>query len=391
MNFEHTEECRMLDDSLNRFIAEQYSFATRDQIVKTSHGFSPKIWHQFAQLGVIGALFRETDGGFGGNGFDIAVVFEALGRGLVVEPFLGAVLAGEAIAAAGNDTQKKVLPQIIDGTLIAALAHDEADNHYELAHTHTRATRSSDGWVLNGTKSVVLHGEQADLFVVAARSAGATEDEAGISLFLVPATTPGVVVRGCPAIDGGRVAELHLNDIALGTDALLGTVHQGYPTLERAVGRGILALCAEALGAMEAAKSATLDYLRTRKQFGTLIGSFQALQHRMADVLLEIAQARSAVINAAAAIDADHVTRERALSAAKFSIGRIGTLVAEESIQLHGGIGMTWELPLAHYAKRLIMIDHQLGDADHHLQRYIALGQATKDATQSASTAALPA
>jgi alkylation response protein AidB-like acyl-CoA dehydrogenase len=376
MNFNHTEERRMLADSLNRFIAEQYSFETRDRIAATPHGFSSEIWQQFAELGVIGALFREDDGGFGGSGFDIAVVFEALGRGLVVEPLLGsAVLAGEAIATAGNDTQKALLADIIEGSTIAAVAHDEPDTHYELARVQTRAERSGDGWILNGAKSVVLQGEQAGLFVVSARTAGAVDDEAGISLFLVPKDTAGVVVSGSPTIDGGRVAGLAFNDVRLDGAALLGEAGQGFTTLERAVGRGVLALCAEALGAMEAAKLATLDYLRTRKQFGSVIGSFQALQHRMADLLLEIEQARSAVINAAAALDGDRITRERSLSAAKMSIGRIGALVAEECIQLHGGIGMTWELPLAHYAKRLVMIDHQLGDEDHHLQRYIALGK----------------
>jgi len=375
MNFEHSEDRRMLADSLNRFIAEQYAFDTRDRIAKSPEGFSADIWRRFAELGVIGALFGEADGGFGGGGFDIAVVFEALGRGLVVEPLLGAVMAGEAISAAGNETQKALLAEIIGGTTIATLAHDEAGSHYELARVETRAARSADGWVLDGAKVVVQQGAQADLFVVSARTAGAVDDEAGISLFLVPAKTAGLAVRDCPAIDGGRVAELRFDKLALGADALLGTEGQAHATLERAIGRGVLALCAEALGAMEAAKTETLEYLRTRKQFGMLIGSFQALQHRMADLLLEIEQARSAVINAAAAIDADRVTRERALSAAKFSIGRIGSLVAEESIQLHGGIGMTWELPLAHYAKRLVMIDHQLGDEDHHLQRYIALGK----------------
>lgn len=376
MNFEHTEERRMLADSLNRFIAEQYSFEKRDRIATSTHGFSPVIWQQFAELGIIGALFREADGGFGGAGFDIAVVFEALGRGLVVEPLLGsAVLAGEAIAAAGNAAQKAVLDDLIAGTTIAALAHDEPDSYYELARVQSRGERSANGWVLSGAKAVVSQGEQSNLFVVSARTAGAPDDESGISLFLVPATTPGLVVRGYPAIDGGRAAELTFQDMALADDALLGVEGQGYATLERAIGRGVLALCAEALGAMEAARAATLDYLRTRKQFGVFIGSFQALQHRMADLLLEIEQARSAVINAAAALDADRLTRERALSAAKFSIGRIGALVAEETIQLHGGIGMTWELPLAHYAKRLVMIDHQLGDEDHHLQRYIALGK----------------
>jgi alkylation response protein AidB-like acyl-CoA dehydrogenase len=377
MNFEHTEERRMLADSLNRFIAEQYDFATRDRIAALHEGYSREMWQQFAELGVIGALLREEDGGFGGAGFDIAVVFEALGRGLVIEPFLGsAVLAAEAISSAGNDAQKAWLAGIADGSTIAGFAHDEPDTHYDLARVQARAERSGDGWVLNGAKAVVAQGEAADLFVVSARTAGAIDDEDGISLFLVPKDGAGVQVVGTPTIDGGRVAELTFNNVQLDAGALLGTEGQGYAVLERAVGRGVLALCAESLGAMEAAKAATLDYLRTRKQFGVPIGSFQALQHRMADLLLEIEQARSAVINAAAALDSERIVRERALSAAKASIGRIGTLVAEECIQLHGGIGMTWELPLAHYAKRLVMIDHQLGDEDHHLARYIALGRA---------------
>ena len=376
MNFEHTEDRRMLADSLNRVIAEQYAFETRDRIAKSAQGFSTEMWQQFAELGVIGALFREDDGGFGGGGFDIAVVFEALGRGLVVEPLLGAVIVGDAISAAGSAAQKNLLAEIIGGGTIAALAHDEPGTHYELSRVQTRAERQGDGWLLDGAKAVVLQGERADLLLVSARTAGGVGDEAGISLFLVPAKTKGVEVRGAPAIDGGRVAEVVLSGVALGADALLGAEGQGHAVLERAIGRGVLALCAESLGAMEAAKTATLEYLRTRKQFGTLIGSFQALQHRMADLLLEIEQARSAVINAAAAVDStDRATRERALSAAKASIGRIGALVAEESIQMHGGIGMTWELPLAHYAKRLVMIDHQLGDEDHHLQRFIAFGR----------------
>ena len=376
MNFEHTEERRMLADSLNRFIAERYGFETRNKIAATSEGYSPEMWNHFAELGAIGVLMREEDGGFGGAGFDIAVVFEALGRGLVLEPLLAsAVLAGEAIASAGNEAQRGLLESIADGSTIASFAHDEPDTHYELARVGLTAQREGDGWVLNGVKSVVPQGAQAKVFVVSARTSGAIDDEAGISLFLVPSDTPGLAVRGTPTIDGGHVAELSFNGARLGADALLGLEGQGFATLERSVGRGSLALCAEALGAMEAAKAATLDYLRTRKQFGVPIGSFQALQHRMADLLLEIEQARSSVINAAAALDADRLTRERALSAAKMSIGRIGALVAEECIQLHGGIGMTWELPLAHYAKRLVMIDHQLGDEDHHLERYIALGR----------------
>lgn len=377
MNFEHTEDRRMLSDMLRRFVAEQYDFTTRMRHAESREGYSPEFWRRYAELGAIGALFTEADGGLGGAGFDISVVFEALGRGLVVEPFLDAVMVGSAIAAAGSPAQREALDGLIAGSLTAALAHAEPASGYDLNQVATRAEPSSDGWVLNGAKAVVYAGEHADLFLVSARTAGNVDDESGIGLFLVTRGTPGLALRGYGLIDGGRAAELVLDNVKLAPDALLGEAHAGHALLERAVGRGILALCAEAVGAMDCARDATLEYLRTRRQFGTPLGSFQALQHRMADVLLEIEQARSAVINAAAAVDhPDRATRERALSAAKVTIGRIGTLVAEECIQLHGGIGMTWELPLAHYAKRLVMIDHQLGDEDHHLRRYIALGQA---------------
>lgn len=377
MNFEHTEDRRMLADMLRRFVAEQYDFATRERHAKMAQGYNPEFWRRYAELGAIGALFAEAHGGLGGAGFDISVVFEALGRGLVLEPFLDALMVGSAIARAGNPAQREALDGLIAGGITAGLAAAEPDGGYALNAVRTRAERSGHGWVLNGAKAVVAAGEHADLLLVSARTDGAEDDEAGISLFLVSAGTAGLTARGYELIDGGRAAELTFENVALGADSLLGEAGAGLALLEHATGRGILALCAEAVGAMDCARDATLEYLRTRRQFGVPIGSFQALQHRMADVLLEIEQARSAVINAAAALDhPDRATRERALSAAKYTIGRIGTLVAEESIQLHGGIGMTWELPLAHYAKRLVMIDHQLGDEDHHLRRYIALGRA---------------
>ncbi|MBW9103891.1 acyl-CoA dehydrogenase family protein [Paraburkholderia phenoliruptrix] len=375
MNFQHTEDRRMLADTLNRFISEQYGFATRDQLARSPLGFSHDMWNRFAELGIIGALFDEASGGFGGGGFDIAVVFESLGRGLVVEPFLDTLMVGQALARSGNDAQRARLASLIDGSCIAALAHGEPDSHYELARVTTRAQRNGDSWQLDGAKAVVQHGEHAALFLVSARTEGHDDSEQGVSLFLVPREANGVSVRGYPKIDGGRAAELTLQRVTLADDALLGAQGAGFATLEYAVACGVLALCAEALGAMDVAKNYTLDYLRTRKQFGVAIGSFQALQHRMADMLLEIEQARSAVINAAAALGAGRTVRERAVSAAKYSIGRIGALIAEECIQLHGGIGMTWELPLAHYAKRLIMIDHQLGDEDHHLERFVQLGR----------------
>lgn len=377
MNFQHSEDRRMLADSLGRFVREQYGFEARNRIAQSKEGLSRPMWSQFAELGVIGALFAEAQGGFGGSGFDIAVVFEELGRGLVVEPLLATLMAGTALAVAGGEAQHALLAEMIGGDQLVAFAHGEPMAGYELSHVEATARRNGDGWVLDGTKALVDGGEQADAFVVSARTAGAADAEDGLTLFVVPAKAGGVSLRGYPLIDGGRAAELTLRGVELGSDARIGTEGQAWPAIEQAVGRGILALCAESVGAMDAAKDATLEYLRTRRQFGVPIGSFQALQHRMADLLLEVEQARSAVINAAAAVDGDdRLAREKALSAAKYSIGRIGTLVAEECIQLHGGIGMTWELPLAHYAKRLVMIDHQLGDEDHHLARYIALGRA---------------
>ncbi|RQM45846.1 pimeloyl-CoA dehydrogenase small subunit [Paraburkholderia bannensis] len=376
MNFQHTEDRRMLADTLNRFIAEQYGFESRDKIARSPEGFSAPMWQRFAELGVIGALFDEAEGGFGGQGFDVAVVFESLGRGLVVEPFLDTLIVGRALAHAGNEAQRARIASLIDGSQIAAFAHDEPGSHYEAARVSTRAEKRGDGWLLQGAKGVVQHAEHADVLLVSARTSGAEFDEAGISLFLVPRNAQGVRVFGYRKIDGGRAAEVTLDNVQLGADALVGAAGAGFATLEQASGYGLVALASEAVGAMDVARDHTLEYLRTRKQFGAPLGSFQALQHRMADLLLEIEQARSSVINAAAAIGAARVERERALSAAKVTIGRIGARVAEEAIQLHGGIGMTWELPLAHYAKRLVMIDHQLGDEDHHLARYIALSRA---------------
>ena len=293
---------------------------------------------------------------------------------------LGALVVGQALIAAGTDAQRAQLEGIVSGGTVAALAHDEPGSHYELSHVAMTAAQTATGWVLNGTKAVVPLGDSADLLLVSARTSGAAPDADGISLFLVPGTAAGLSKRGNGRIDGGRTAELTLASVAVGADALLGTEGQGLAVLERISGYALLALASESLGAMDVAKDQTLEYLRTRKQFGVPIGSFQALQHRMADLLLEVGQARSAVINAAAAVDdTDRLAREKALSAAKYSVGRIGTLVAEESIQMHGGIGMTWELPLSHYAKRLVMIDHQFGDEDHHLARFIALSQATAE------------
>ena len=382
MNFTHTDNRRMLSDTLGRFIANRYDIDTRHKISQSPQGYSPNRWQSFADLGAIAALLPEAHGGLGGTGQDIAVVFEALGRGLVLEPFLPtAVLAGSALAHAGNAEQQALLANVADGTLIMSLAHEEPQSHYDLTQVRTQATREGAHWVLQGRKTMVPLAHQSELLVVSARTAGEPGDAHGVSLFVLPVDTPGVRVRPYPTADGARVADVALHGAVLPDHALLGPLHEGLPTLAHAVGRGVLALCAEALGAMDVVKAQTVAYLQTRQQFGKPIGSFQALQHRMAALLLEIEQARSAVINAACALDeADApIARDCALSAAKMTMGRVGTLVAEECIQLHGGIGMTWELPLAHYAKRLIAIDHQLGDEDHHLARFIALSRLAND------------
>ncbi|MFA7438279.1 acyl-CoA dehydrogenase family protein [Castellaniella sp.] len=374
MNFELTEDRRMLADSLGRYLREQYTFETRQQIAASAQGYSRQHWQALAELGVIGALFSDAHGGYGGSGFDLAVVFEELGRALVVEPFLPTVLAGRLLAEAGAPAHLALVNRLIEGQEIVAFAHGEPQAPLDAVHVCTRATRAGEHWVLTGQKAVVWHAEAASAFVISARTCGQPEDHGGLSLFLVPADAAGLSMRGYPLIDGGRAAELSFDQVRLRSDALLGRAGGAWPAIERALGAGLVALCAEALGAMDTTRQMTLDYLRQRQQFGQPLGRFQALQHRMVELLLEIEQARSAVIRAAAALDdEDAQAREQALSMAKYTIGQAGCLVAEEAIQLHGGIGMTWELPLSHYAKRLIMIDHQLGDADFHLQRYIDL------------------
>ena len=371
----------MLADTLERFVREKYDFEARQRIAQSPEGCSRAMWQRFAELGALAALFEESHGGMGGTGFDTMVVFEAIGRGLLVEPLAGALMAGQVLCATDSDVARHELEQLISGARILLLAYEEDDTGADSTRVAARAERDGNGWTLSGAKAVVHQAESADAFVVAARTAGAPGDASGISLFLVPADAKELKLRGYPLIDGGRGAELLLTGVKLGEDALL--LRDGHSVLQRALDCGLLALAAESLGAMEAVKTATLDYLQTRKQFGVPIGSFQALQHRMADLLLEVEQARSAIINAADKL-ADPRLRERTLAAAKYTTGRAGTLVAEESIQLHGGIGMTWELPLAHYAKRLVMIDHQLGDEDQHLTRYIALGRSHSATTAGA-------
>ena len=387
MDFQHTDDRRMLADALDRWVAQAYTFDTRMALLQTEAGHSPQLLQQLGELGAIGALFTEAQGGLAGSGFDIAVVCEALGKGLVTEPLLpSALMAGGALAAAGAaetaHPHAPLLAAIQSGEALAALAHFEAGGHHDAQHVQTTAQRDGDGWRLRGHKAVVPFGAQAQWLLVSARTRplDAAHPEQGLSLFVVPASTAGLQRRGYPTIDGQRAADLQL-DCTLPAQALLGPADQAWPLIDTALAHGLLGLCAESLGAMQVARDATVAYLQTRQQFGVPLARFQALQHRAVDMAIAIEQTRSAVINAASAFTnhqaqgdrASRVERDKALSAAKVTVGQSGTRVAEEAIQLHGGIGMTWELPLAHVAKRLVMIDHQLGDEDHHLARYIGL------------------
>lgn len=376
MDFKHNEERGMLEDTITRFLEKDFPMARRNEAAISDLGFDQSTWDQMAELGIFMALFDEAHGGFGGEGFDFALVFEALGRALMVGPVVESiVLAGGALAASSNDAHASYLEDMLGGGPRAAFAHFEDQGRYDVAHVATTAVQDGENWTLNGAKSVVAFCEGADSIVVSARVSGAVNDQDGLALFLLPLDAKGVDLNSYPLLDGGSASELTLDGVELPATAVIGDAGKAFSILEDIIGKANLSVSSEALGIMEVIKTMTIEYLQTRKQFGVVIGRFQALQHRMAEVLIEIEQARSAIINAAADLGKPRNVREQTLSATKYSINRIGRLVAEESIQLHGGIGMTWEYDLGHYAKRLVMIDHEYGDEDYHLQRFIAFGR----------------
>ncbi|MFC3614447.1 acyl-CoA dehydrogenase family protein [Lutimaribacter marinistellae] len=375
MDFNLTEERQMLQDSLRRYLSDRYDTGVRNEILDSDDGMSARIWGELAELGVIGALFTEEQGGFGGAGFDIAVVFEELGRGGVVEPVLDtAILGGGLLARLGDEAQRDMVEEVIGGTLHLALAHGEPAARYDLSRVETTARAEGDSIVLNGRKSVVINAEAAGYLLVSARESGGAFDREGISLFLVPADATGLTLRGYPMMSGGRAAEVTLDGVSVPASARLGEAGKGFAALQEVIAAANVALAAETMGAMQSAVELTRDYLMTRKQFGRPIGTFQALAHRFSDLLIELEQARSAVINAAGHLESGD--RDRQIAAARNLIARVGRLVAEESIQMHGGIAMTQEYELAHIAKRIVMADHRFGDADYHMERFIELSAA---------------
>lgn len=377
MDFDLSEEQRLLKESVGQMLADTYSFEARKASVRNPVGFDPDVWRRLADLGLFGVPFAEADGGIGGGPVETMIVMEAIGRALVVEPYLAhVVLAGGAIRhAASREQRAHWVPGLVSGETRYAFAHAERGSRYDLEVCETRAARDGDDWLVTGAKTLVLAGDSADQIIVSARTGGGARDRAGIGLFRIAGNAAGVSRRGYPTQDGQRAAEIGLEKVRVAAEDVLGDPTGGLAVIERVAEEAIAAVCAEAVGAMDEMLRLTVDYMKTRKQFGTTIGSFQALQHRASDMFVATEQARSMALLAAMMVEEpDPTERAKALAAAKVQIGRSGKFVSQQAVQLHGGVGVTMEYAIGHYMKRIAMIEPLFGDADHHLARLAEMG-----------------
>ncbi|MDA0688848.1 MAG: acyl-CoA dehydrogenase [Proteobacteria bacterium] len=377
MDFSYTEVQQMLQDQVQKFVHKSYDFDSRNSIVASEKGFSAEHWQLFAELGWLAVPFTEEDGGLGGSAVDLMVIMEEFGKANLVEPYLAtAVLSGCLVAQlAEGETKEALLGGIIGGESQFACAYAEPGSRFNLASVTSSATTSGDQVTINGNKTAVENAPNADKLVVIARESGDRFASSGISAFLVDAGTEGISMRSYATVDGKRAAEVSFNNVVVPVNARLGAAGEALPALRVAVDRATLAVSAEAVGALEALLQKTVEYSKTRKQFGTPIGSFQALQHRMADMFVQCQMARSIVIMAAMSLDsADSAQQKtRAVSAAKSRVGKAIKLVGQEAIQIHGGIGMTEELDVGHLFKRVTALDLLFGDEEFHLQRFASL------------------
>jgi pimeloyl-CoA dehydrogenase small subunit len=372
MDFDLSEEQRLLKDSVDRLLTDRYPFDKRRGYMAEPDGFSRDLWRQYAELGLLGLPFAEEHGGFGGGAVETMLIMEAIGRVLALEPYLATVvLCGTALKLAGSDAQKSaLLPKIADGSLRLAFAHGERQARYDLADVMTTAKKAGTGWRLDGAKSVVVHGDGADKFVVSARTAGERGDPHGIALFVVDAGAGGMARRSYRMRDGTRAAEISLSGVEVGAGDMLGEPGQGFGVVERVVEAGIAATAAEAVGGMETMLAMTVEYLKTRQQFGKPIGQNQALQHRATEMMMSLEQGRSLEILAAFAVDEpDAARRAHTMSTVKVGVGQAAKFVSQNAVQLHGGIGMTEEYAIGHYFRRAMVIEHSFGDTTHHLSR----------------------
>ena len=375
MNFDYTEEQQLLANSVQQFITREYTFEARRAIVESEPGYSEQVWSSLADMGLLGLPFASQLGGFGGGAVDLMPVMAAIGEGLLVEPYLATVgLGGQFIARGGSQAQQgTILPALIAGRCKLAFAHTERGARYDLAQVGCRASTSANGYVIEGEKCVVLHGSCADRLIVSARTAGQETDPDGISLFLVDRNAPGVSLNSYKTLDNLRAADIRFAATAVPADALIGTEGQALELIEEVTDYAIALLCAETVGAVKFANDATLDYLKTRKQFGVPIGSFQALQHRMVDMMITYEQVKSMACLACVKVDsAEAAERKRVIAAAKIKISDACRHISQEAVQLHGGMGMTEELKVSHTFRRLTTISQTFGDAEHHLERFSA-------------------
>ena len=374
MEFTLTEEQQQLKDSLRRYLDKNYTFEARRQRLKAG-ARDNKHWSAFAEFGLLGIGVDEQFGGLGladSSSEDIMVVMECFGRAMVIEPYLtSAVMCSGILRDHGSSEQcARLLPAMVAGTKTMTLAAHERAGRYQFGHVATTARRVGERYVLNGAKSVTLHGDTADTFIVSARTSGKVGDEAGISLFLVDKSAEGLAIRHYPTFDGQSAAQLEFRDLSVPAQALLGNEGNAHAGIERALAKGVAALCAEAVGAMDALIEQTREYVKNRKQFGVAIGSFQALQHRMVDMFIATEQARSITLLATLKLNApDAIERRRVTAAAKSLVGQSARFVGQQAVQLHGGMGVTDELPISHYFKRLTAIDLTFGDAHYHRAR----------------------
>jgi len=373
MDFSLSEDQAMLADSIGRFIDAEYDFESRQRIAGNKGGFSRDMWATFADLGITAVPFAEDDGGLGGGPIELMLIMEQLGRGLVVEPFLAnIVLAGGVLRRAATAEQRSNwLAPMIEGRLQAALAFAEPQSRYDIANIATTAKVEDGGFALSGSKTMVLNGGAAELLIIPARTSGGATDEEGITLFAVPADAGGVRVRAYPTVDALQAADVSLDGVVVESAAILGEADKGFAVLADTIDEATLAVAAEAVGIMQSMHDKTVEYSKNRVQFGVPIGTFQALQHRMVDNMIACEQSRSllywsVMLNAAGDAESRH-----AISALKYQVGTAGIHVAREAVQIHGGMGVTWELDIAHYFKRMTAIDLTFGNADFHLERFI--------------------
>jgi alkylation response protein AidB-like acyl-CoA dehydrogenase len=378
MNFEFSEEQTMIKDSVSRFVREQYDFDTRRGIIGSDAGISREFWTMFAELGWLSVPFAEEYGGFGGNAVDIAVVMEELGKGIVVEPYASTVVVFGGLVSASPNTALKaqVIPSIIDGSCLGSFAYVEPQSRFEMTDITTTATENDSGYTLNGVKTVVANGGTANKFIVSARTSGEQFDHSGISLFLVDAESPGVDVKAYKMMDGQSAATVTFSDVKVAESQLLHTAGEGMDLVDQVMPQILIGLSAEALGIMATLNTLTVDYTKTRQQFGTPISSFQVLQHRMVDTFMACEQTKSMLYRglceskSVAEGETDVEALAKTVHALKATVARYGKTIGEEAIQLHGGIGMTDELNIGHYVKRLMMINTTFGDGDFHQKKF---------------------